>query len=202
MPLLRPRVPVNGPSPGPDGELPAAASGDNIGSFAERDPVNIFGVDSLVANFVRGHQAPDQACAAATVSGRGQQHWRDPDLQPGLRRGRTVIPLNTVMGLAKRHWSSGGDPTCLFDPANGGHWFFSQLVSASPESKGGPFAGCFIAKANTCFQGIAVSTGSSPFGPYNVYFLNANFNPREPGFPFMLNDFGKISVVAVSLKKK
>jgi hypothetical protein len=111
-----------------------------------------------------------------------------------LKRVSPVISLDTVMGLPKRHWSSGGDPTCLFDSANGGHWFFSELVSASPESKGGPFAGCFIAKANTCLQGIAVTTGSSPFGPYNVYFLNANYNPKEPGVPFLLNDFAKTAV--------
>jgi hypothetical protein len=97
------------------------------------------------------------------------------------------------MGLTKKHWSSGGDPSCLYDPANGGHWFFTEIVSASPESKGGPFAGCFIAKANTCLEGIAVSKGSSPFGPYNVYFVNANYNPREPGSPYLLNDYAKIS---------
>ncbi len=48
--------------------------------------------------------------------------------------------------------------------------------------------------ANSCYEGIAVSKGSSPFGPYNVYFLNANYNPAEPGYPFLLNDFAKISV--------
>jgi hypothetical protein len=110
-----------------------------------------------------------------------------------LRRVSPVISLDRVMGLGKRHWSSGGDPSCLFDSANGGHWFFTQIVSKSPEPKGGPFAGCFVAVANTCLEGIAVSKGSSPFGPYNVYFLDANFNPREPGVPFQLNDFAKIS---------
>ena len=39
-----------------------------------------------------------------------------------------------------------------------------------------------------------MTKGSSPFGPYNVYFLNANYNPKEPGFPFLLNDFAKTSV--------
>jgi hypothetical protein len=102
--------------------------------------------------------------------------------------------LDTVMGLGKRHWSSGGDPSCVFDSANGGHWFITQFVSKSPESKGGPFAGCFVGVANTCLEGIAVTTGSSPFGPYNVYFLDANFNPKEPGVPFLLNDFAKTSV--------
>ena len=110
-----------------------------------------------------------------------------------LKRTSPVISLDRVMGLGKRHWSSGGDPSCLWDPANGGHWFFTQIVSKSPESKGGPFVGCFAAVANTCLEGISVTKGSSPFGPYNTYFLNANFNPSEPGFPFQLNDFAKIS---------
>jgi hypothetical protein len=113
-----------------------------------------------------------------------------------LKRTSPVIPLDTVMGLTKLRWSSGGDPECVFDPANGGHWFFTEIVSASPESKGGPAAGCFIvgpgAKANSCLEGIAVTTGSSPFGPYNVYFLHADYNPNEPGAPFLLNDFAKI----------
>jgi hypothetical protein len=42
-------------------------------------------------------------------------------------------------------------------------------------------------------EGIAVTKGSSPFGPYNVYFLHANYNPEEPGAPFLLNDFAKIA---------
>ncbi len=60
-----------------------------------------------------------------------------------LKRKSAPISLDTVMGLGKRHWSSGGDTSCIYDSANGGHWFFTQFVSASPESKGGPFAGCF-----------------------------------------------------------
>ena len=39
-----------------------------------------------------------------------------------------------------------------------------------------------------------MSQGSSPFGPYNVYFLNADYNPAEPGYPSLLNDFAKIGV--------
>jgi hypothetical protein len=110
-----------------------------------------------------------------------------------LKRISPVISLDKLMGLTQRHWSSGGDPSCLWDPSNGGHWFFTEIVSASPASKGGPFVGCFAVKANGCMEGIAVSTGSSPFGPYNVYFLHANYNEKEPGAPFLLNDFAKIS---------
>jgi hypothetical protein len=115
-----------------------------------------------------------------------------------LKRQSAPISLDTVMGLGKRHWSSGGDTSCIYDPANGGHWFFTEFASASPESQGGPFAGCFnsgsSAVAKSCYEGIAVTKGSSPFGPYNVYFLNANYNPAEPGYPYLLNDFAKISV--------
>jgi hypothetical protein len=110
-----------------------------------------------------------------------------------LRRKSAVIPLDTVMGLTARGWSSGGDPSCLYDPDNGGHWFFTEIVSATSEADGGVFAGCFAGAANTCNEGIAVSVGSSPFGPYNVYFLNADYNPNEPGYPSLLNDFAKIA---------
>ena len=98
------------------------------------------------------------------------------------------------MGLTKLGWSSGGDTSCVWDPANGGHWFFTQIVSASPESKGGAFTGCFAGVANDCYEGIAVTDGSSPFGPYHVYFSSADYNPAEPGSPSLLNDFAKISV--------
>lgn len=110
-----------------------------------------------------------------------------------LRRNSSVIPLDTVMGLTSRGWSSGGDISCLYDYDNGGHWFFTEFVSSTSESSGGPFAGCFAGVAHTCYEGIAVSEGSSPFGPYNVYFLNADYNPSEPGYPYLLNDFAKIS---------
>ena len=111
-----------------------------------------------------------------------------------LQRQSAPISLDTIMGLNSRAWSSGGDPSCEFDSSNGGHWFFTEIVSASPEVSGGAFTGCFAAVANACYEGIAVSQGSSPFGPYNVYYLNANYNPKEPGYPNLLNDFAKIGV--------
>jgi hypothetical protein len=111
-----------------------------------------------------------------------------------LNRISSVIPLDTLMGLTARGWSSGGDIMCQYDYSNGGHFIFTEFASASTEASGGPFAGCFAGAANTCFEGIAVTKGSNPFGPYNVYFLNANYNPTEPGAPFLLNDFTKIAV--------
>ena len=110
-----------------------------------------------------------------------------------LQRKSAVIPLDTVMGLTTRGWSSGGDVSCIYDYNNGGHWFITEIVSSSSEASGGTFAGCFAAVANSCYEGIAVSVGSSPFGPYNVYFLSADYNPSEPGYPYLLNDFAKIA---------
>jgi hypothetical protein len=110
-----------------------------------------------------------------------------------LQRVSKVIPLDTLMGLTSRGWSSGGDISCLYDYSNGGHWFFTEIVSASTEASGGAFSGCFAAVAGSCYEGIAVTKGSSPFGPYNVYFSSADYNPAEPGYPELLNDFAKIS---------
>jgi hypothetical protein len=111
-----------------------------------------------------------------------------------LKRLSAPISFDTIMGLTGKNWSSGGDPSCVYDPANGGHWFFTQIVSASPESKGGAFTGCFAGVAHECYEGIAVTDGNNPFGPYHVYFSSADYNPGEPGYPSLLNDFAKISV--------
>ena len=111
-----------------------------------------------------------------------------------LKRQSAPISFDTIMGLTGLGWSSGGDPSCLYDPANGGHWFFTQIVSASPESAGGAFTGCFAGVSNACYEGIAVTDGNNPFGPYHVYFSSADYNPAEPGYPSLLNDFAKISV--------
>jgi hypothetical protein len=111
-----------------------------------------------------------------------------------LNKASAVIPLDTVMDLTNRGWSSGGDPSCVYDHDNGGHWFFTEIVSSSSEASGGAFAGCFAGVANTCYEGIAVTDGSSPYGPYSVYFLHSTYNPAEPGYPFLLNDFAKTAV--------
>ena len=110
-----------------------------------------------------------------------------------LQRASAVIPLDTLMGLTSRGWSSGGDISCVYDHDNGGHWIFTEIVSASPETSGGAFGGCFAGVPNSCYEGIAVTTGSDPYGPYSVYFLNANYNPGEPGYPYLFNDFAKIA---------
>src|SRR6516164_8398118 len=172
---------------------------DNISPFAGGSTsvkgINAVDSASLKTNFAGDIEPPDQGLCAGNGNVIETNNIGEILIfNAALHRVSPVIPLDTLMGLTQRRWSSGGDPSCVFDSANGGHWIITQIVSASPARKGGPFAGCFIAKPNTCLEGIAVSTGSSPFGPYNVYFLNANFNPREPGFPFQLNDFAKIAV--------
>ena len=112
---------------------------------------------------------------------------------PALNRMSGAIPLDTLMGLTQKGWSSGGDIMCTYDYSNGGHWFFTEIVSQSSEANGGPFTGCFAAAAaSDCLEAIAVTVGNNPFGPYNVYFVNANYNPNEPGYPYLFNDFAKI----------
>jgi hypothetical protein len=203
MPLLRPHVP--GQANSPTVTIPTVSCQplrpgcDNISPFAggATGVKGINAVDSAThtTNKFKEVEPPDQGLCAGNGSVIETNNIGEMLIfNKALKRTSPVISLDRVMGLGQRHWSSGGDPACVFDSANGGHWFITQFVSKSPESKGGPFVGCFAAVANTCAEGIAVSTGSSPFGPYNVYFLDANFNPKEPGVPFLLNDFAKTSV--------
>jgi hypothetical protein len=111
-----------------------------------------------------------------------------------LKRESGAISYDTIMGLTQRGWSSGGDISCLYDANNGGHFFFTEIVSTSSEASGGAFNGCFTGTiASDCFEGLAVSVGNSPFGPYNVYMVNANYNPNEPGYPYLFNDYAKIA---------
>jgi len=102
-----------------------------------------------------------------------------------------VVSLDSVMGLTALGWSSGGDIMCGYDGGNGGHWFITEIVSASTEASGGPFNGCFAGILDTCYEGIAVSTTNDPMGSYNVYFLNANTVNSDPGQGYLLNDFAK-----------
>jgi hypothetical protein len=153
-------------------------------------------VDSALqaTNLVGDIEPPDQGlCAGNGYVAETNNLGEVLVFNTALHRQSAVLPLDTIMGLTGRGWSSGGDPSCVWDADNGGHWIFTQIVSASSEESGGPFAGCFAAVANTCYEGIAVTDGPSPFGPYSVYFLNANYNPAEPGYPYLLNDYAKIA---------
>ena len=154
-------------------------------------------VDSAThtTNIFKDVEPPDQGLCAG--NGFVVEHNNIGEIlvfNTALQRKSAPISDDAIMGLTGKNWSSGGDTSCLWDPANGGHWFFTQIVSASPESKGGAFTGCFAGVAHECYEGIAVTDGSSPFGPYHVYFSAADYNPAEPGYPSLLNDFAKISV--------
>ena len=197
-----PRVPRKGPDPTPPTVVcqPVAAGCDSVSS-SSGGAVGVKGINavdsgSLSTNLAVGDVEPsDQAlCAGNGYVVEGNNIGEILIFNTALQRVSPVIPLDTVMGLTSRDWSSAGDPSCLYDPSNGGHWFFTEIVSASTEASGGPFSGCFAAVAFGCYEGIAVTQGDNPFGPYNVYFLNPNYNPSEPGYPYLLNDFAKISV--------
>jgi hypothetical protein len=210
-PVSDPDVPVHLPSPvlprnGAD-PTPPSVSCQPIGPGCDN-----IGTSSGGAVGVKGLNAVDSATQSTNVLGQDIEP-ADQGLCAGngyviednnlgeilifnkaLQRVSPVIPLDTVMGLTAKNWSSGGDISCLYDYSNGGHWFFTEFVSASSEASGGPFAGCFAGVAHACYEGIAVTVGNNPFGPYNVYYVNADYNPAEPGYPYLLNDFAKISV--------
>jgi hypothetical protein len=200
--IPNPMVSKDGPDP-----APPAVSCDPLGPGCDRISTNAGG-----ATGVKGINAVDSATQSTNVLGldiepsdqglcAGNGYVVESDnigeiliFNTRLNRVSTVIPLDTLMGLTGRGWSSGGDIMCQYDYSNGGHFIFTEFVSASTEASGGPFSGCFAGVANTCYEGIAVTKGSNPFGPYNVYFLNANYNQNEPGAPYLLNDFTKTAV--------
>jgi hypothetical protein len=195
-PLPSSARPRSGADPSPATVAPAPISGHGGGA---KGVVGIDAVDSATEPTVPAGNAdiepPDQGlCAGNGYVVEDDNIGQILVYDTGLHRQSGVIPLDTIMGLTAKGWSSGGDISCAHDGSNGGHWFFTEFASASTEASGGPFSGCFNNVANTCFEAIAVSKGDSPYGPYNVYYLNANYNPAEPGAPFLLNDFTKIGL--------
>jgi hypothetical protein len=159
------------------------------GANTNPDAINAY-ENSQVSAFTV--EPPDQGLCA------GNGYVMEPENQgemqvfnSALKPVSGVISLDSIMGLTARGWSSGGDIMCQYDYANGGHWFITQIVSASSEKSGGPFAGCFAGALNTCYEGIAVSVTSNPMGAYYVYFLNANAVNTDPGVGHFLNDFAK-----------
>src|SRR5215469_12026557 len=171
---------------------------DNISSFAGGSAsvkgINAVDSASMKTNFIGDIEPPDQGLCAGNGSVVETNNIGEILVfNKSLQRKSAVIPLDTLMGLTNLGLSSGGDPSCIFDASNGGHWFFTQFVSVGSGFSGAPFTGCFAGVAQACLEGIAVSKGSSPFGPYNVYFLRADYNPAEPGYPYLLNDFAKIA---------
>ncbi len=178
---------------------PLKAGCDNLNPDAA-GAVGVKGLNAVdsaehTTNIFKDVEPPDQGLCAGNGSIVETNNIGEMQVfNTSLHKTSPVISLDSVMGLTKRDWSSGGDPSCQYDDSNGGHFFITEIVSASPESKGGAFTGCFAAQANECYEGIAVSKGNNPLGPYNVYYLHADYNPREPGYPYLLNDFAKISV--------
>jgi hypothetical protein len=192
VPLLDPTPPTVSCEPlGPGCDTISSSSGGAIGVKG----LNAVDSGTLSTNVAVGDIEPaDQGlCAGNGYVVETNNVGEVLIFNTALKRQSAAIPLDTIMGLTSRGWSSGGDVSCLYDSDDGGHWFFTQFVSSTTEASGGPFAGCFAAVANTCYEGIAVTVGSDPFGPYNVYFLNADYNPSEPGYPYLLNDFAKIA---------
>ena len=53
-----------------------------------------------------------------------------------LQRKSAPISFDTIMGLTGKNWSSGGDPSCIYDPANGGHFFFTRDRLGQPGVRG------------------------------------------------------------------
>ncbi len=155
-------------------------------------------VDSATytTNIYRDVEPPDQALCAGNGSVVEANNIGEILVyNTALQRQSSPISLDQIMGLNLNDWSSGGDPSCFYDSSNGGHWIYTEIVSKSAESNGGAFVGCFAGNVpNSCYEGIAVSQGANPLGPYWVYYLNANYNESEPGAPYLLNDFAKISV--------
>jgi len=198
------QLPRKGPDPapptvncqplGPGCDRISSSSGGAIGAKGLNAVDNGNVLTSLGAPFHNNEPADQGLCAGNGYVVETNNVGEILIFNAALQRQSGVIPLDTLMGLTGRGWSSGGDPSCLYDHDNGGHWFFTEFVSATTLASGGPFAGCFAAVPNTWYEGIAVTVGNDPFGPYNVYFLNANYNPNEPGYPSLLNDFAKIAV--------
>src|SRR5258708_28499250 len=86
-----------------------------------------------------------------------------------LHRLSAPIPLDTLMGLTGRGWSSGGDPSCLFDSSNGGHWVFNEIASANNEASGGPVPPRLPPPAQVCSKGLSGDVGSHPVRSPNLY---------------------------------
>ena len=169
MPNPRPPRPT-GPDPSPPSVScePLGAGCDSIRS-SSGGAVGVKGLNAVdsstqspdVIKYVGDIEPPDQGlCAGNGYVVETNNLGEVLIFNKNLVRLSSVIPLDTIMGLQQRGWSSGGDPSCLYDPSNGGHWFFTEFVSANTYASGGPFTGCFSGPG--CYEGIAVTVGSNP----------------------------------------
>ena len=186
-----PTVSCNPPSPSCDAINDTAAGATGVKGLDAVDSA------SLPTNTVGDIEPPDQGlCAGNGYVVESANIGEVLVFNYSLHRLSQPVSMDSMMGLTGLGWSSGGDISCIYDASNGGHWFFTEIASASSEASGGPFSGCFAGVADSCYEAIAVTTGNDPFGPYNVYYLNANYNPSEPGAPYLLNDYAKIATTS------
>ncbi len=133
-------------------------------------------------NIYKDVEPPDQAlCAGNGSVMEGNNIGEIKVFNTALSSSSPVISLDTLMGLPAKGWSSGGDPSCEYDSANGGHWFVTEIVSASPESSGGAFTGCFAGQPNGCYEGIAVSTTNNPLGLLPRVLRERRLQPGRAG---------------------
>jgi hypothetical protein len=177
--------------------VPKTSGCDSIStsSSANVNPDALNAVDDAASQpYIGTVEPPDQGLCAGNgytveILNQGELQVYNAKLQPvsGL------ITLDNLMGLTGLGYSSGGDIQCLYDYANGGHWFITQIVSTTSEQSGGPFAGCFAAATDACREGIAVSVTNNPLGAWNVYFFDPNQVNNDPGKGNLLNDFAKIA---------
>jgi hypothetical protein len=208
-------TPKDTPQSPPSVNCKSSSSGcDTVSTSSGGATTNLFALNSVdsfnigTLPFQYTIEPPDQGLCASNqyvveVLNIGQLQVYDPTT---LKAVSGVVSLQNLMGLASMPplgWSSGGDIQCQYDYANGGHWFFTEFVSTTPEAplvpggQPGPFQGCFAvgaaAQFDTCREGIAVSVTNNPMGAYNVYFLdpNAVSNNHDPGKGFLLDDYVK-----------
>jgi hypothetical protein len=177
--------------------LPKTSGCDTItsASGATTNPDALNAVDDAATQpYIGAVEPPDQGLCAGNryvveVLNQGELQVYNTNLQPVSG----VITLDSLMGLTGIGYSSGGDIQCLYDYANGGHWFITQFVSTNSEQAGGPFTGCFAGAPDACREGIAVSVSNNPLGAWNVYFFDPNQVNNDPGKGSLLNDFAKIA---------
>lgn len=130
MPYPR-RPAISGPDPapptvsceplGPGCDTISSSSGGAIG-VKGLNTVDSANVLASVGSPFRNTEPADQALCAGNgyvvESNNGDEILI---FNTALQRQSSVIPLDTVLGLAGRGWSGGGDPSCLYDYDNGGH---------------------------------------------------------------------------------
>src|SRR5262249_25076953 len=189
LPLLRPHVPV---VHGPTVTIPTVscqplrAGCDNISSFAggaaSVKGINAVDSASLKTNFIGDIEPPDQGLCAGNGSVVETNNIGEILIfNKALKRTSPVIPLNTVMGLTQRHWSSGGDPSCLFDPANGGRPVFSPNVFGRPARAGGPLPRRLLPPAPNLLGRHRGVHGLEPVRPVQRLLPQCQLRPEGAG---------------------